>query len=132
METIETKTAILSLISENFVRMRMKENAQLELEDMMENHLAEQRITGGRTHVVLIDTRLNSMSSDEARKFSSGDGPIKYRYAVAILFGSLAGRIIANSLLQKYIPKVPTKIFSDEAAAIDWLNSVLREKDVSD
>jgi hypothetical protein len=129
MQTIETKTAYISILKENFVKMEMKENALLELEDMMENHLAEQRITNGRTHVVLIDTRKNSMSSDEARKFSSGDGPIQYRFAVAILFGGLAGRIIANSLLQKYTPRVLTRIFSEEKEAIEWLEEVLAGKE---
>jgi hypothetical protein len=70
------------------------------------------------------------MSSDEARRFSSGDGPVQYRFAVAILFGGLAGRIIANSLLQKYTPRVITRIFHDENEAIEWLDQVLVEKDI--
>lgn len=125
MNQISTRTALVSTIKENFVRMTMFENVILDLNDMIENHNAENKLTNNKLHVVLIDTRLNSMSSDEARKFSSGNEPTKYRYAMAILFDGLAGRIGANSLLNIYKPKVSTKVFNDENKAIEWLDSVL-------
>ena len=127
MNSIKTRTAVISTFKENFVRMNMLENVILELKDMMDNHDAENRITSGKAHVVLIDTRLNSMSNDEARKFSSGDIPTKYRYAVAILFQGLPGRIGANSLIKNYLPKVPTKTFDNEQKAIKWLDSILKK-----
>lgn len=127
MTLITTRTALITSIKENFVKMTMLEDAVLDLNDMIENHNAENKITNGKQHVVLIDTRLNSMSSDEARKFSSGDEPAKYRYAVAILFEGLAGRIGANSLIKNYKPKAPTQIFNDENKAIEWLDSVLKK-----
>lgn len=123
---MNTRTAKISLLKENFVLMIMRENAELELEDMIENHKAENLICNGKPHVILIDTRLNSMSSDEARKYSSGDEPTKYRHAVAILFQGLAGRITANSLMNNYNPKVPTKLFTEEKKAIQWLDNVLK------
>ena len=126
METIKTRTAIISLIKENFVKMTMLEDAILDLNDMIENHNAEIKITNQKKHVILIDTRLNSMSSDDARKFSSGDEPLKYRLAVAILFKGLASRITANSLIKNYNPKVLTQIFNDEHKAIEWLESFLK------
>lgn len=126
MNSIKTRTALITLEKENFVRMTMLENIYLDLKDMQENHEAENHITNNQPHVVLIDTRLNSMSSDEARKFSSGDQPTKYRIAVAILFKGLAGRIGANSLINVYQPKVLTERFSEEIKAIEWLNSVLK------
>ncbi|MES2514948.1 MAG: hypothetical protein V4580_12425 [Bacteroidota bacterium] len=128
MNSITTRTAVVSIYKENFVRMNMLENAILELEDMMDNHRAEQQVANGTPHVILIDTRLNSMSNDEARKFSSGETPTKYRLAVAILFEGLPGRIGANSLIKNYQPKVLTQTFDNEQKAIDWLHSVLEKK----
>jgi hypothetical protein len=128
MNLITTRTALISTIKENFVRMTMREDAILDLNDMIENHKAENKITDGNQHVILIDTRLNSLSSDEARKFSSGDEPTKYRLAVAILFNGLAGRIGANSLIKIYKPKVSTQIFDDENKAIEWLESILEKQ----
>lgn len=125
MNSITTRTAILTFEKLHFVRMTMLEDIYLDLKDMQENHEAENRITNNQPHVVLIDTRLNSMSSDDARKFSSGDQPLKYRIAVALLFKGLAGRIGANSLITNYKPKVPTERFNDEVKAIEWLNSML-------
>lgn len=123
MDQIKTRTAEVSIMKENFVRMVMLEDARLELQDMMDNHAAERTIMNEKPHVVLIDTRSNSMSSDEARKFSSGEEPAKYRIAVALLFDGLPGRIVANSLIRKYNPVVPTKKFTDEADAVQWLEN---------
>lgn len=126
MNQIITRTAQVTSIKESFVRMTMLEDAILDLNDMIENHDAENKIANGKKHVILIDTRLNSMSSSEARKFSSGDDPTRYRYAVAILFDGLAGRIGANSLVKNYKPKVPTQNFDDEKSAIQWLENILK------
>lgn len=125
MNQINTRTAIITLIKKDFVRMNMLENIVLDINDMQENHKAANQINNNKPHVILIDTRLNSMSDDKARKFSSGDIPTKYRYAVAILFEGLAGRIIANSLIKNYNPKVLTQNFDNELMAIKWLNSIL-------
>ncbi|MES2568137.1 MAG: hypothetical protein V4565_14785 [Bacteroidota bacterium] len=125
MNSITTRTAIISLEKQNFVRMTMRDQVYLELIDMQENHHAENLLTNHNPHVVLIDTRLNSLSSDEARKFSAGEEPVRYRAAVALLFKGLAGRIGANSMITIYQPKVLTAKFSDETKAIAWLNDKL-------
>lgn len=127
MAPIETRTATVFLLKENFVKMIMKEDVLLDLADMKENHEAENKANNYKPHVILIDTRLNSVSTDEARKFSTGDEPTKYRIAVALLFSGLSGRIIANSYLNLYQPKVPTQKFIDEKDAIDWLDSILEK-----
>lgn len=126
MKQITTRTALVTSMKKKIVRMTMLEDAILDLNDMIENHNTENKIAHGQKHVILIDTRLNSMSSDQARKFSSGNEPTKYRYAVAILFDGLAGRIGANSLLNNYKPMVPTQAFDDENSAIQWLENILK------
>ena len=127
MNSITTRTAIVTLEKENFVRMTMLEDVYLDLKDMKDNHLAEQEVANYQPHVILIDTRLNSMSSDEARKFTAGEEPTKYRLALALLFKDLPGRIGANSLINIYQPKVQTEKFNEESKAIEWLDSILKE-----
>lgn len=128
MDQVTTRTAHITVVKENFLRMTMFEDVLLDLQDMKDNHAAENKMARGKSHVILIDTRANSMSSDEARKYSSGSEPTKYRIAVAILFKGLAGRIGANSLIKNYSPKVPTQTFDDEHKAIEWLNCMLDKK----
>ena|ERR1700752_4493083 len=127
MAPVETRTATVFLLKDNFVKMIMKEDVVLDLDDMKENHEAENKVNNNKPHVILVDTRLNSISSDEARKFSTGDEPTKYRIAVAILFEGLSGRIVANSYLNLYNPKVPTQKFTDENEAVHWLESILEK-----
>jgi hypothetical protein len=128
MNSITTRTAVVTLEKENFVRMTMLEDAYLDLKDMKDNHLAEQEVANYKPHVILIDTRKNSMSSDEARKYTAGEEPVKYRLALALLFKDLPGRIGANSLVNIYQPKVVTEKFSDESKAIEWLESILNKQ----
>ncbi len=125
MNSITTRTAIVSLEKENFVKMTMLEDVYLDLKDMQDNHRAENKVANHQPHVILIDTSLYSMSSDEARKFTSGEEPTKYRIALALLFKGLAGRIGADSLINTYQPKVPTEKFSEEAEAVKWLQTML-------
>lgn len=125
MKSITTRTAIITLEKENFVRMTMREDVYLDLKDMKDNHLAEQEIASYKPHVILIDTRNSSMSSDEARKYTSSDEPTKYRLALALLFKDLSGRIGANSLINIYQPKVLTEKFEKESEAIKWLDNIL-------
>lgn len=127
MAPIETRTATVFLLKENFVKMIMKEDVVLDLDDMIENHEAENKVNNNKPHVILIDTRLNSVSTDEARKFSAGEEPAKYRIALAFLFDGLSGRIVANSYLNLYHPKFPTQKFCDENEAIQWLESMLKK-----
>ena len=127
MDPIETRTATVSLIKENFVKMVMKQDVLLDLEDMQENHEAENRINNHQPHVILIDTRNNSISTDEARKFSASEEVAQYRIALAFLFDGLSGRIVANSYLNLYHPKMPTQKFTDEKEAVQWLESILEK-----
>lgn len=127
MDPASTRTARISLVKKNFIRMTMLEDVMLELQDMKDNHAMENKVAGGEPHVILIDTRSNSMSSDEARKFTSSHEPTRYRIAMAILFKGLAGRIGANSLIKKYAPKVHTRAFDDETKAMEWLDKQLDE-----
>lgn len=127
MDQATTRTAKITRIKENFLRMTMFDDAILDLQDMKDNHAMENKVAEGNPHVILIDTRANSMSNDEARRFTSGPEPTKYRIALAILFKGLAGRIGANSLVKKYTPKVPTRTFDNEAEAMEWLNQKLDE-----
>lgn len=127
MDPIETRTATVFLLKENFVKMVMKQDVLLDLADMQENHAAENKINNHQPHVILIDTRNNSISTDEARKFSSSEETAHYRIALAFLFDGISGRIIANSYVNLYQPKMPTQKFTEETQAIQWLESMLEK-----
>ena len=61
-------------------------------------------------------------SQDSAsRKFNGSEDVTKHCTAIAMLSTSLAQKILANFFMRIIKPPVPTKSFSDEAAAIEWL-----------
>ena len=74
----------------------------------------------------LIDmTKVKSMSR-EARAFYAGPEPMKALTAVAILTNSNMGKLVANFFLGLTKPQLPTRLFTDADAAIQWLSQYLK------
>lgn len=57
----------------------------------------------------------------ESRKYHGSEEVTKHCSAIAFLSDSLAQRIMANFFMTVIRPKVPTKAFSSEQSAIEWL-----------
>ena len=58
----------------------------------------------------------------EAQKYLSGKEVMSYSSAVAILAKSLAQKIAINFFIKFQKPSKPTKFFTSEREAINWLN----------
>lgn len=127
MKTIQTKTAIISFNSiERLVYMRILDGAEIELECALENQEAVKQLTNGDKHLLIVDARsINVYVSKEARAFSAefkkGDPCI----AKAFIVNSTANRLIGNFYINFNKPAVPTKLFSNEEKATEWLKSFL-------
>lgn len=120
-KTIETATAHISLIEANIVKIQFKQDVEVDLEDVKQNHEASQVLAGGNKHLVLLDVRGYAIGSDKAKVFSASKHPASYRIAVATLVSSLAARLRGNAYIRFNKPKVPTRLFSQEQKAIEWL-----------
>jgi len=73
-------------------------------------------------HHAVIDFGSKFMSTTEARnKYAESIYIQTYRIADAFLVQSLGVRIVANFFIKITRPKIPTKLFTDEKAAINWL-----------
>lgn len=120
-KTIETSTAQISLLKGNIVKMQFKQDIEAGIEDIKQNHEAAREISKSKKHLVLLDVRGFMTGSDKAKAFCASQNPVTYRIAVAVLVDSLAVRIRCNSFIKFNKPKVPTRMFSHEKQAIDWL-----------
>jgi len=120
-EIIETSTAHISLLEGNIVKTQFKQDIEAGIEDIKQNHEVAQKIAKGKKHFVLLDVRGFATGSDKAKKFCASQDPMNYRIAVAALVDSLAVRIRCNSFIKNNKPEVPTRVFSKEQEAIDWL-----------
>lgn len=70
---------------------------------------------------VLVDLRSNPVISKEARDFAASGGMRDYISAFAILASDLPMRLVGNFFIHFHKPDQPTRIFTDENEAREWL-----------
>ncbi len=103
------------------MRGRFLPGAEVTLEDARENVAATARITKGRRRPVLVDLRAIRSQSADARAYFAGPDATQVSLAVALLIGSPLSRAIGNFYLGFNRPAMPTRLFTDERAALEWL-----------
>lgn len=79
------------------------------------------RITGGKPHLILSDCRYIRKIDKEARKFLAANDTPEHIKAGAILIKSPAQELMGNIFIYFNRPPIPACVFSDEEAAIKWL-----------
>lgn len=125
MKTIQTKVAYFSYDSRSrILRMKIVEDASIEVEDAVQNYEAAQSLTGGEKHLLLVDAQANVYISKETRIYSAQTKP-NSPLAMALIVNSTANRLIGNFYINFNKPKVPTKLFPNEEKALKWLEEFL-------
>jgi hypothetical protein len=95
------------------------------LEDAKENVAAQVRLANGKVIPLLVDlTKCKSVSKEARVHFASATSAF---CSVALLSASPVGRIIGNMFIAVYGAQgAPTKLFTSEAAAIEWLKGFMK------
>jgi len=120
---IATRTATIGLSDAGVVVVRINAGAYQSLGDAKENLAAAVSETAGRRRPLLIDIRSARPLEADARHHYSGQTLIERFSAMALLIeASPFGRIMGNVYLRIARPGIPTLLFSDEAAAVEWLS----------
>jgi len=122
----DTKTARIQLTSRGVLTVRIKEGATQSLGDAKENLAMAVSETGGTRRPLLIDIRQALPVDAAARHHYSGRTLSEAFSALALLVeASPFGRMMGNVYLRIAQPGIPTRLFSDEAQAEEWLNGHL-------
>ena len=120
---IATRTATIGLSDAGVVVVRINAGAYQSLGDAKENLAAAVSETAGRRRPLLIDIRSARPLEADARHHYSGQTVTERFSAMALLIeASPFGRIMGNVYLRIARPGIPTLLFSDEAAAVEWLS----------
>jgi hypothetical protein len=119
----ETRTARIYLDGEGLLIVRINDNARQWLEDAKENLAAAVSETGGTRRPILIDIRTAQPLDADARHHYSGQTLVDRFSALALLIdASPFGRMMGNVYLRIARPGIPTRLFADEAPAVQWLS----------
>jgi hypothetical protein len=126
MNKIITRTAEITYeANTRILKLKILEGAEIELEDALQNHEASKILTKGDKFLVLVDARVSVSVSREARAYAAAPKEDDGSIASAFIITSTANKLIGNFYINVNKPEVPTKIFSTEEKAIEWLDSFL-------
>lgn len=93
----------------------------MELADAREALAATWKTAGEQRRPVLVDmSHIRGESRAARQHFGSDEAATQYS-AVALLVASPVSRVVGSFFLRLVAHKTPTRLFTDEAAAVDWL-----------
>jgi hypothetical protein len=122
---IETRTAHVSLEDNGdgpIVAARIQPNVVQSLNDAQANIEACIRAAGNQRCRLMVDIRKAELLSAEVRHYYTGEQLTQWFSALAVLVeASPLGRVMGNLYLRIVRPRLLTKLFEDEDAAITWL-----------
>lgn len=105
-----------------FYYMRTAEGEDIKAEDVVGVNDWIAINTKGERKPLLIELAYGSTIADGVQSFLA-KGENRFSTADAILISSFAHKLMATFYLRHYKPKLPTRIFNDVFAALDWLES---------
>ncbi len=125
-KTLDTPVAFLSY-EDDILLVKMKEGINLGQAEMEELLKQAVKLTAPDKYFAVIDTTSTYDSSVEARNFYAESEYCKHRYADAFIVNSLPMRLLVNFFIAFNKPKIPSKMFSDQESALNWVNSLKKE-----
>jgi len=124
-EVVATRTSKVWLGEDDIVRAVYAPKAEVQLADAKENIAALVEVSKGKRVLLLADSRPLKSITREAREYFAGKKAAKVENACALLIGSHVSKIIGNFFLGINKPSYPTRLFTSETQAIEWLKGFL-------
>jgi hypothetical protein len=119
---LDTKTAVIGLSGDGLVIVTIRDNAYQSLDDARTNLATAVAATAGRRRPLLIDIRSAQPLDADARHHYSGQTLVDAFVALALLVESSPfGRMMGNIYFRVARPGIPTRLFTDEGQAVQWL-----------
>ena len=106
---------------DGIARTKVKKGSEVKLEHAQENSVVVNSFYIDRKFPLLIDARGIKSMEREARAFFTANGRNTNTLAFAIIIDSSVSKVVGNFFLGINKPIVPTKLFSNEDNAIEWL-----------
>lgn len=124
IKTVDTRTSIYTLHEDGIIVQRLRNNAKQTLADARENIDTFIALAAGEKHPCLVDSRAALSAEPGVREYYAKPESTRYTLALALFVGSQATRVIANLFLTLNKPSMPTRMFTSEAEALEWLRRI--------
>lgn len=106
---------------EGIMIIHCKEDYQYEIQDVKDLVIAAGELSGGKSVPTLTIPGKYTEATKEALDFIFSKDSILYASADAFIAQSLSQKIIGNFYLKIKKPSIPTRLFTNEKSAIEWL-----------
>jgi hypothetical protein len=108
-------------LPEGIIRTEAKANVDIVLGYAIENSLIVNELCRGRKHPLLIDLKnLKSITPQARAYFSARDRETDIN-AFGFIIHSTFQRMVGNIFIQFNNPPLPTRLFTSEETALEWL-----------
>jgi hypothetical protein len=119
---LDTRTAVIGLSEDGLVIVTIRDNAYQSLDDAKTNLAAAVAATAGRRRPLLVDIRTAQPLDADARHHYSGQTLVDAFLALGLLVESSPfGRMMGNIYFRVASFGIPTRLFTDEGRAVEWL-----------
>ena len=126
IDKIELASATVSLREDGIFCVAMKViNRELEERDVRELTESIGIIGKGAKYPILIIVQEYNSITKEASEYAASEIAARYTIANAVVVKSAAIRIATNFFIRIFKPVRPTKMFSEEEKAIQWLRTLI-------
>jgi len=124
-KVIETTNAKVWLREDGITQAVYEPNSRDTLITAKENIAVNKKLHEGKKKPILIDYRNIKSQDKAARDYFASDEVAEIDSAIAILIDSGFSKVIGNFYMGLNKPKAPTKLFTSEENAIEWLKGYL-------
>jgi SpoIIAA-like len=123
IKSVQTRMAEMRLEAGDFLYVRMLLDGDLTLEIVKEHNAVAAQFTNNIPVRVLVDTRDISLMSvpNDVMKYQSASEYDRNQIGMAMLVSSRFSKNIISFYIRVFRPAVPTRLFTDEAQAREWL-----------
>lgn len=121
MKSVETRTALFVVRDDGIIVQTVKPGMRQDLAEARENMATYLALAGEQKRLLLVDLREAGPTGAGVREYYAQHSP-RLR-ANAMLIGSVLSEMIGNFFINLNKPDAPTKLFTNESAALSWLRS---------
>jgi len=120
-----TRTATIALRDDGILRFDMLPVDELTIDDQKEILEKVKKLGGGKAFCNLVVFSQYVHVDEAARKFCAGEAANIYTIADAFVVNSIALKLVGTFYTQVNKPIKPTRIFTQEEEAAQWLRTFL-------
>lgn len=126
-----TRSAEIVKNSDEVIMVSFKEPVHLSLEEVINIMRKSENFMSGKPYCFLADFSKAEVSfSTQARVYLANNPTAKNRIADAIVVPTFGARLKGDLYLRLHKPLVPTRFFTSEAKALEWLKEMVAVKTI--